>query len=98
MTRISDDGSVIYIDNNSDVVDASVQEVRSSVDYQLNSTTKNLTLTGSSDGEIKGNYLVYGYPDKWELDYVQGNEGSLLDDNQKIYQFTNDCGIVLEVI
>ena len=55
-----------YIDDVTDEVIDSIEEVRSSVSYTLNSTTKNLTLNGSSDYEIKNingeEYIVYGYP------------------------------------
>lgn len=75
MTRILND--VMYVDDRQDEVSSEIKEVRSSVSYKLNDTTENLTLNAPCDYEIKsinGNeYYVYGYPEKWEYDYVQGN-------------------------
>lgn len=76
MTKVIDN-KVLYIDDANDIVGSQIEEIRSSVSYELNVTTEILTLNTPLDYEIKeknGNkYYVYGYPDKWELDYKQGN-------------------------
>lgn len=55
-----------YVDDITDEVIDGIEEVRSSVSYELNQNTSNLTLNGYPDYEIKkinGEYLyVYGYP------------------------------------
>ena len=86
-----------YIDDVTDEVIDSIEEVRSSVSYTLNSTTKNLTLNGSSDYEIKNingeEYIVYGYPDKWNFDVIQGDAGLFTIDGKNVF-LRGNCGIV----
>ena len=86
-----------YIDDITDEVVDSIEEVRSSVSYTLNSTTKNLTLNGSSDYEIKNingeEYIVYGYPEKWNFDVIQGDAGLFTINGQNVF-VRGDCGIV----
>lgn len=75
MTRKLND--VMYVDSANDTIPVEIEEVRSSVSYTLNNQVYNLTLNAPEDYEIKEingkKYYVYGYPEKWEYDYVQGN-------------------------
>ena len=65
MTKVIDN-KVLYIDDANDIVGSQIEEIRSSVSYELNVTTEILTLNTPLDYEIKeknGNkYYVYGYP------------------------------------
>ena len=107
MTRVLNE--VMYVEDIQDVVPQKVKEVRASVSYELNETTENLTLNAPLDYEIKkiGNqkYYVYGYPDKWEYDYHQGNGSdsnnagftsygySYWGETSPIY-ITENCGVI----
>ena len=90
------DERTMYIDSEEDHVKNSIKEIRSSVSYTLNPTTEDLVLNAPLDYEIKNisgeDCFVYGYPDKWELDYMQGNgelEDQLIGSGMK-----ENCGIV----
>ena len=97
MTKIINE-NIMYIDDANDVVSSNIEEVRSSVSYSLNSTTKNLTLNAPLDYEIKlidgVEKYVYGYPEKWELDYRQGNGNEYIENVVPNTPMTGNCGIV----
>ena len=89
--------NIRYIDDANDSVNSNIEEVRSSVSYTLNSTTENLTLNAPLDYEIKEingeNCYVYGYPDKWNFDFEQGNGGTYIIDGKQV-SMSGNCGIV----
>lgn len=100
MTNVIND-EIQYIESTNDKEDKikdSIQEVRSSISYELNSTTIDLTLNAPLDYEIKNingeDCFVYGYPDKWSFDFNQGNSGYLYKYEGKDYAVTQNCGIV----
>ncbi len=88
----------LYIDSTSDIVEEEIKEVRSSVSYTLNSTTENLILNAPLDYEIESingeDCYIYGYPDKWELDYKQGNGNKKIDGMVPSDAMQYNCGIV----
>ena len=52
MTKVIDN-KVLYIDDANDIVGSQIEEIRSSVSYELNVTTEILTLNTPLDYEIK---------------------------------------------